>query len=98
MVLNEILEKNTDSFLKEKNDRLIETINFLVDESDKYHNELDMLLNEIENEQIEDDFFFKNMKREDYKKRAVMLEEKITSIEKRWSELILILNQRFKKD
>ena len=98
MILNEILERNSDSFLKEKNDKLIDTINFLVDESDKYRNELDSLLTEIETEPIEDDFFFKNVKREDYKKRANMLEEKITSIEKRWSELILILNQRFQKN
>ena len=95
MVLNEILERNTDSFLKEKNEKLIETINFLVDESEKYHFELNGLLSEIENTPIEDDYFFKNLKKEDFKKRGLILENKITAIEKKWSELILILNNRY---
>lgn len=97
MLLNEILERKNESFLKEKNEKLIETINFLVDESDKYHTELDDLLLEIENTNIEDDFFFKNIKKENFKKRAVVLEDKIIAIEKKWSELILILDQRLNK-
>ncbi len=97
MLLNEILERKNESFLKEKNEKLIESINFLVDESDKYHSELDDLLLEIENTNIEDDFFFKNIKKENFKKRAVLLEDKITAIEKKWSELILILDQRLNK-
>lgn len=97
MDLNDILEKKIDSFSKEKNDKIIEAINFLVDEFDKNQNQLNLLLSEIEVSPIEDDFFFKNLKKEDYKKRALVLEEKIISIEKRWSELVLILNQRFNK-
>jgi hypothetical protein len=97
MVLNEILEKNITSFKKEKNDKLIESINFLVDEFDNYQNQLDDLLTEIENQPFEDDFFFKNVKKDDYKKRASLIEEKIFSIEKRWSELVLILNERLNK-
>lgn len=97
MNLNEILEKKTESFLKEKNEKLIETINFLVDEFEKNQNQLIDLLDEIENTPIEDDFFFKNLKKEEYKKKASTIEEKILLIEKRWSELILILNQRFNK-
>jgi hypothetical protein len=95
MLLNEILERKIESFLKEKNEKLIETINFLVDESEKYHLELDNLLLEIENTTIEDDFFFKNLKKEDFKKRGLILENKITAIEKKWSELVLILNNRY---
>jgi len=95
MLLNEILERKSESFLKEKNEKLIETINFLVDESEKYHLELDNLLLEIENTTIEDDFFFKNLKKEDFKKRGLILENKITAIEKKWSELVLILNNRY---
>jgi hypothetical protein len=97
MLLNEVLERKTDTFAKEKNEKIIEVVNFLVDESDKYHSQLNNLLLEIENTTIEDDFFFKNLKKEDFKKRAVLLENKITAIEKKWSELILILNQRFNK-
>jgi hypothetical protein len=97
MLLTEILERKTESFLKEKNDNLIQTINFLVDESDNYHTQLENLLSEIETQPIEDDYFFKNVKKEDYKKRAVLLEEMIFKIEKKWSELILILNERYKK-
>lgn len=97
MILNEILEKDINNFLKEKNDTLIESINYLVDESEKYHSELENLLIEIETHPMDDDFFFKNIKKEDYKKRAESLENKIIQIEKRWSELILILNERFKK-
>ena len=98
MLLSEILERKTESFLKEKNDNLIQTINFLVDESENYHSQLDNLLSEIETQPIEDDYFFKNVKKDDYKKRAVLLEEKIVAIEKKWSELILILNDRYKKN
>jgi hypothetical protein len=95
MILNEILSRRSDTYLKEKNDKLIETINFLVDESEKYHLQLEMLLAEIETTPIEDDFFYKNVKKDDFKKRGLILEEKIKAIEKKWAELILILNQRF---
>ena len=98
MNLNDILERKIDSFLKEKNDKLLEIINFLVDEFDKNQNELIHLLDEIEQTPIQDDFFFKNLKKEEYKKKASTIEEKIILIEKRWSELILILNQRFNKN
>lgn len=97
MKLNEILEKNIQSFSKEKNEKLIESINLLVDEFEKNQNQLVNLLDEIEDTPIQDDFFFKNLKKEEYKKKALVLEEKIISIEKRWSELVLILNQRFNK-
>lgn len=97
MNLNEILEKKIESFLKEKNEKLIETINFLVDEFEKNQTELVNLLDEIEDTPIQDDFFFKNLKKEEYKKKVSTIEEKIVLIEKRWSELILILNQRFNK-
>jgi hypothetical protein len=97
MILKEILEKKIDSFSKEKNDKLIEVINYLVDEFEKNQTELNNLLTEIEGTPIEDNYFFKNIKKDDYKERAKVLEEKILSIEKRWSELILILNQRFNK-
>jgi hypothetical protein len=97
MDLNDILEKKIDSFSKEKNDKIIETINFLVDEFDKNQNQLNLLLSEIEVSTIEDDFFFMNLKKEDFKKRALVFEKKILAIEKRWSELVLILNQRFNK-
>jgi hypothetical protein len=97
MILNEILERSTSSFIKEKNENLIQTINYLVDEFDKNQNELNSLLEEIENQPIEDDFFFKNIKKEDYKKRGEHLEKNIMLIEKRWSELIVILNERFNK-
>ena len=97
MILNEILEKNISTFLKEKNDKIIQTINFLVDEFEKNQSQLDLLISEIENESIEDDFFFKNLKKDDYKKRAELLEKNILVIEKRWSELILIINERFNK-
>jgi hypothetical protein len=95
MILNEILSKRSETYLKEKNDNLIETINFLVDESEKYHLQLEILLAEIETTPIEDDFFYKNVKKDDFKKRGLILEEKIKAIEKKWAELILILNQRF---
>jgi hypothetical protein len=98
MILNEILEKNLSAFSKEKNDKLIQTINFLVDEFEKNQNQLNSLINEIENNPIDDDFFFKNLKKEDYKKKAEILEKNIFLIEKRWSELILILNDRFNKN
>lgn len=97
MKLNEILEKNIESFSKEKNEKLIESINLLVDEFEKNQNQLINLLDEIEDTPIQDDFFFKNLKKEEYKKKALVLEEKIISIEKRWAELVLILNQRFNK-
>lgn len=97
MKLNEILEKNIESFSKEKNEKLIESINLLVDEFEKNQNQLVSLLDEIEDTPIQDDFFFKNLKKEEYKKKALILEEKIISIEKRWAELVLILNQRFNK-
>ena len=97
MKLNEILEKNIESFSKEKNEKLIESINLLVDEFEKNQNQLINLLDEIEDTPIEDNFFFKNLKKEDFKKKALVLEEKILSIEKRWSELVLILNQLFNK-
>lgn len=97
MILNEILERSISSFVKEKNENLIQTINYLVDEFDKTQNELNSLLEEIENQPIEDDFFFKNVKKEDYKKRGEHLEKNIMSIEKRWSELIIILNERYNK-
>jgi len=98
MVLNEILEKNISAFSKEKNDKLTQTINFLVDEFEKNQNQLTLLMDEIENNPIDDDFFFKNLKKEDYKKKAEILEKNIFLIEKRWSELILILNDRFNKN
>ena len=97
MILKEILEKDLSKFSKEKNDYIIQAINFLVDEFEKNQNQLNILINEIENEPIEDDFFFKNLKKEDYKKRAGIIEEKIFLIEKKWSELILILDERFNK-
>jgi len=97
MILNEILERSISSFTKEKNENLTQTINYLVDEFDKNQNELNSLLEEIENQPIEDDFFFKNVKKEDYKKRGVHLEKNIMLIEKRWSELIIILNERYNK-
>jgi len=97
MDLNDILEKKIDSFSKEKNDKIVEIINFLVDEFDKNQNQLNLLLSEIEVSTIEDDFFFMNIKKEDFKKRALVFEKKINSIEKRWSELVLILNQRLNK-
>jgi hypothetical protein len=97
MILNEILERPISSFLKEKNENITQTINYLVDEFDKNQNELNSLLEEIENQPIEDDFFFKSVKKEDYKKRGEHLEKNIMSIEKRWSELIIILNERYNK-
>jgi hypothetical protein len=97
MKLNEILERPISSFLKEKNENITQTINYLVDEFDKNQNELNSLLEDIENQPIEDDFFFKNVKKEDYKKRGEHLEKNIMSIEKRWSELIIILNERYNK-
>jgi cellulose biosynthesis protein BcsQ len=97
MLLKEILERKLESFSKEKNDKLIETINYLVDEFDKNQNELNNLINEIETNPLEDDFFFKNIKKEDYKKRAETFENAILAIEKRWSELVLILNERLNK-
>lgn len=97
MILNEILSRRSETYLKEKNDKLIETINFLVDESENYHLQLEILLAEIETTPIEDDFFYKNVKKDDFKKRGLILEEKIKAIEKKWAELILILNQRYKE-
>jgi len=97
MILNEILERPISSFLKEKNENITQTINYLVDEFDKNQNELNSLLEEIENQPIEDDFFFKNVKKEDYKKRGELLEKNIMSIEKRYSELIIILSERYNK-
>jgi hypothetical protein len=97
MHLQEILERNLSSFTKEKNDVLIKSINYLVDEFTENQKQLNLLLDEIENKPIEDDFFFKNLKKEDYKKKAELLENNILTIEKRWSELVLILNERFNK-
>ena len=97
MDVKEILERKIDTFSKEKNEKLIQIINFLVDEFEQNQNQLNSLLDEIEGTPIEDNYFFKNIKKDDYKERAKVLEEKILSIEKRWSELILILNQRFNK-
>lgn len=97
MKLEDILKQDTKVFLREKNEKIIEIINFLVDESDVYRNQLENLLIEIENEPIEDDYFFKNIKKEDYKSRATLIEQRIHDIEKKWSELILILNDRFNK-
>jgi hypothetical protein len=97
MILNEILERSISSFVKEKNENLTQTINYLVDEFNKNKNELNSLLEEIENQPIEDDFFFKNIKKEDYKKRAVHLEKNIMLIDKRYSELIVILSERYNK-
>ena len=97
MVLNEILERSTSSFIKEKNEKLTQTINYLVDEFNKNRNELNSLLEEIENQPIDDDFFFKNIKKEDYKKRAVHLEKNIMLIDKRYSELIIILSEIYNK-
>ena len=97
MKLEDILKQDVNTYLREKNDKIIQIINFLVDESDVYRNQLESLLSEIENEPIEDDYFFKNVKKEEYKNRAVEIEKKIHQIEKRWSELILILNERFNK-
>jgi len=97
MDVKEIIERKIDTFSKEKNEKLIQIINFLVDEFEQNQNQLNSLLDEIEGTPIEDNYFFKNIKKDDYKERAKVLEEKILSIEKRWSELILILNQRFNK-
>lgn len=97
MILQEILERNISSFTKEKNEVLIKTINYLVDEFIENQKQLNHLLDEIENNPIDDDFFFKNVKKENFKKRAELLENNITIIEKRYSELILILNERFNK-
>jgi hypothetical protein len=97
MVLKEILERKIDSFVKERNEKIIETINFLVDEFDKKQSEIDLLFDEIEKDVIPEDYFFKNLKKEEYKKKATVLEESVMAIEKRWSELILILNERFNK-
>jgi hypothetical protein len=97
MILNQILERPISSFLKEKNENITQIINYLVDEFDKNQNELNSLLEEIENQPIEDDFFFKNVKKEDYKKRGELLEKNIMSIEKRYSELIIILSERYNK-
>jgi hypothetical protein len=97
MKLEDILKQDVNIYLREKNEKIIQVINFLVDESDVYRNQLENLLLEIENEPIEDDFFFKNVKKEGYKSRAVEIEKKIHEIEKRWSELILILSERFNK-
>jgi hypothetical protein len=97
MDLENILKQDIDTYLREKNETIINVINFLVDESDVYRNNLENLLTEIENEPIEDDFFFKNLKKEDFKTRAISIEKKIHEIEKRWSELIIILNERFNK-
>jgi hypothetical protein len=97
MILNKILERPISSFLKEKNENITQIINYLVDEFDKNQNELNSLLEEIENQPIEDDFFFKNVKKEDYKKRGELLEKNIMSIEKRYSELIIILSERYNK-
>jgi hypothetical protein len=97
MKLDNILKQDVTTYLREKNEKIIEVINFLVDESDIYRKQLEDLLIEIENEPIEDDFFFKNIKKEEYKNRAVDIEKKIHEIEKRWSELIIILNDRFNK-
>ena len=58
---------------------------------------MEILLAEIETTPIEDDFFYKNVKKDDFKKRGLILEEKIKAIEKKWAELILILNQRYKE-
>lgn len=97
MILQEILERNISSFTKEKNEVLTNTINYLVDEFTENQKQLNHLLDEIENNPIDDDFFFKNVKKENFKKRAELLENNITTIEKRYSELILILNERFNK-
>lgn len=98
MNLENILKQDVNTYLREKNETIIKIINFLVDESDIYRSQLENLLTEIENEPIEDDFFFKNLKKEDFKTRAVSIEKKIHEIEKRWSELIIILNERFNKN
>ena len=98
MNLENILKQDVNTYLREKNETIIKIINFLVDESDIYRGQLENLLTEIENEPIEDDFFFKNLKKEDFKTRAVSIEKKIHEIEKRWSELIIILNERFNKN
>jgi hypothetical protein len=97
MILQEILERNISSFTKEKNEVLTNTINYLVDEFTENQKQLNHLLDEIESNPIDDDFFFKNVKKENFKKRAELLENNITTIEKRYSELILILNERFNK-
>ena len=89
--------RNISSFTKEKNEVLTNTINYLVDEFTENQKQLNHLLDEIENNPIDDDFFFKNVKKENFKKRAELLENNITTIEKRYSELILILNERFNK-
>jgi|688.fasta_scaffold1310000_1 hypothetical protein len=98
MDLENILKQDVNTYLREKNENIIKIVNFLVDESDIYRNKLEDLLAEIENEPIEDDFFFKNLKKEDFKTRAASIEKKIHEIEKRWSELIIILNERFNKN
>jgi hypothetical protein len=98
MDINEILKKDISFFLKEKNDKIIKIINSLVDEFENKQKELELLMNEIENTPIEDDFFFKNLKKEEFKKRAEVIEKNIFLIEKKWSELILVLNERFNKN
>jgi hypothetical protein len=97
MILQEILERNISSFTKEKNEVLTNTINYLVDEFTENQKQLNHLLDEIENNPIDDDFFFKNVKKENFKKRAELLENNITTIVKRYSELIHILSERFNK-
>jgi hypothetical protein len=98
MDINEILKKDISFFLKEKNDKIIKIINSLVDEFENKQKELELLMNEIENTPIEDGFFFKNLKKEEFKKRAEVIEKNIFLIEKKWSELILVLNERFNKN
>jgi hypothetical protein len=98
MDINEILKKDISFFLKEKNDKIIKIINSLVEEFENKQKELELLMNEIENTPIEDDFFFKNLKKEEFKKRAEVIEKNIFLIEKKWSELILVLNERFNKN
>jgi hypothetical protein len=96
MSIDEILKKDINSFLKEKNENLYKYINTLVDEFDIIKSNLSGLFNEIENEPIMENYFYLDLKKKDFKKRAEDLESRLLIIEKRWGELILILNQRFK--
>ena len=96
MSIDEILKKDINSFLKEKNENLYKYINTLVDEFDIIKSNLSGLFDEIENEPIMENYFYLDLKKKDFKKRAEDLESRLLIIEKRWGELILILNQRFK--
>ena len=96
MNVDELLKKNNDFFIKEKNENLYKYINLLVDEFDIVQNKLNQLLLEVEDTIIDDNVFYLNLKKENFKKIGFDLENKLYEIEKKWGDLILILNQRFK--